>query len=118
MPKKKVAIEHPVFVEYYRANNKEVRDLEQYLNDYAAVGKLGRVMRKSSGAIELGNVIVVYVLPVIVSYAGNKILKIVEDRVKEWFRKNGRKEQFITLHLSGQQQVRKIGEGRPKRYRY
>ena len=57
-----------------------------------------------------------YVLPVIVSYAGNKVLKIVEDHVKRWFKDHGKKDQFITLGLSNQKRQRKIGKGRPKRY--
>jgi hypothetical protein len=120
MATKRAAIERPVYVcvEYYRATGKEVKQLQRYLEEYEAVKGLGRVARKASGAVELGKLFMVYVLPVIVSYAGNKVLKIVEDRVKDWFKEHGRKEQFITLHLSGQTQRRKIGKGMPKRYRY
>jgi hypothetical protein len=115
MPTQKAVIERPVYVEYYRARNKDVMELERYLHEYEAVEKLGRVARKSSGEFELGQVILVYVLPVIVNYAGSKVLKIIEDRVKEWFKEHGRKEQFITLHLSGQTRGRKVGKGKPKR---
>jgi|ERR1041384_3509498 hypothetical protein len=107
-----------IFVEYYRATSKEARELESYLQDYEAVEGIGKVSRKASGAVELGHIFTVYLLPVIVSYAGNKVLKIVEDRVKQWFKEHGRRDQFITLKLSGQAKGRKIGKGKPRRYRY
>ena len=110
--------DHPVHVsvEYYRASYNEVRQLEKYLRDYEAVQDVSTPKRKGSGAVELGHVLYVHLLPVIVSYAGNKMLKIVEDRVKQWFKEHGKKEQFITLGLSGQRRQHKIGRGRPKRY--
>ena len=116
--KSPVNIDRPIYVEYYRASEKEARDLEKFLRDYEAIARIGRVARKASGAVELGHLVSVYLLPVIVSYAGNKALKIVEDRVKEWFKEHGRKQQFITLNLSGQKARRKVGKGQPRRYRF
>jgi len=105
-----------VDVEYYRSNDKENRALEKYLRDYEAVQSVEGVRRKASGAVELGHLFSVYVLPVIGTYAANKVLQIIEDRVKQWFRERGKKDQFITLGLSNQKKRRKIGKGRPKRY--
>jgi len=106
-----------VYVEYYRASYVEGRALEGYLRDFEAVKSVSTPLRKASGAVELGYLLHIYVLPVIVSYAGNKVLKIVEDHVKRWLKDHGKKDQFITLGLSGQGRPRKIGKGRPKRYR-
>jgi hypothetical protein len=108
----------PVYVrvELYRGTYNQGQSLEKYLRDYEAVDHIGRVSRKASGAVEVGHLLYVYVLPVLVSYAGNKVLKAVEDRVKLWYKEHGTKDQFITLGLSTQKRKRKIGKGRPRRH--
>ena len=108
----------PVFVrvELYRGTYQQGLSLEKYLRDSEGVDHIGKVARKASGAVELGHLFYVYVLPVLVSYAGNKVLKMVEDRVKQWYKDHGKEGQFITLGLSTQQRSRKVGKGRPRRY--
>ncbi len=108
----------PVYVrvELYRGTYNQGQSLEKYLRDYEAVDHIGRVSRKASGAVEVGHLLYVYVLPALVSYAGNKVLKAVEDRVKLWYKEHGTKDQFITLGLSTQKRKRKIGKGRPRRH--
>jgi hypothetical protein len=105
-----------ISVELYRGSYNQDRSLERYLKDYEAVERVSRVARKTSGAIEVGYLLYVHVLPVIEAYVGTKLLTIIEDRVKEWFKEHGTREQFITLGLSGQKRRRKVGKGRPKRY--
>lgn len=105
-----------VRVELYRGTYQQGLSLEKYLRHSEGVDHIGKVARKSSGAIELGHLFYVYVLPVLVSYAGNKVLKVVEDRAKEWYKDHGKQGQFITLGLSTQQRSRKVGKGRPRRY--
>lgn len=114
----KAGDDRPVFVrvEFYRGTHQQGLSLEKYLRDSEGVDHIGKVARKASGAVEVGHLIYVYVLPVLVSYAGNKVLKVVEDRVKAWFKDHGKREQFITLGLSTQQRSRKVGKGRPRRY--
>jgi hypothetical protein len=102
-----------VSVEYFRADYNQGRALERYLKEYEAVQSVSRPLSKASGAVEVGYLLRVYVLPVIVSYAGNKVLKIVEDRIKQWFKEHGEKDQFITLELSGQQRRRKLARAGP-----
>ncbi len=105
-----------VYVEYYRATEKEVRDLQRFLNDSEGITGIGKVARKAAGGIELGQVFTVWILPVLVSYAGTKILTLVEDRVKEWFKQHGRRDQFVTLQLSrANTRKRKVGRGSPRR---
>ena len=86
------------------------------MRDYEAVEGVGKVARKSSGAVEVGHLFYVSVLPLLVSYARSKVLKIVEDRVKQWYKNHGKRDQFITLGLSTQRRWRKVGKGRPRRY--
>ncbi len=117
-----------IYVEFYRASKRDVRDLKRYLRSYEAVKairntgriselrELGFTAVKTSPTNEMGEIFTIWVLPVLVNYAGTKILQIVEDRVKDWFRTHGRDEQFITLSLSTGSTQRKIGKGKPKRY--
>jgi hypothetical protein len=118
MATKKTARDIPVYVyvEYYRATNDEVRQLQRFLKSAEGITGIGRVAQKAAGGVELGHLFNVWIMPVLVSYAGNKVLKFVEDRTKEWFKKNGRKEQFITLKLSTPNtRKRRVGTGRPRR---
>lgn len=68
------SLEQPVYVrvELYRGTYNQGQSLEKYLRDYEAVDHIGRVARKASGAVEVGHLFYVYVLPVLVRYAGNK----------------------------------------------
>jgi hypothetical protein len=117
MKKKKATVtpRAEVWVEYYRTTPSEFNELIQFVEESEAITGTGRVHRKGSGAVELGEVFTVYVLPVIATYAANKVLDIVYDRVKEWFKKRGKKDQFIRLNIYGQNKKRRqIGKGRPK----
>jgi hypothetical protein len=114
--KRKPTERRTITVELYRGSYGQNLSLERYLKDYEAVESVSRVARKSSGAFELGHLLYVHVLPVIEAYVGTKLLTIIEDRVKEWFKEHGKSDQFITLGLSGQKRQRKVGKGRTKRY--
>jgi hypothetical protein len=105
-----------VWVEFYRANRTEVASLKKSLKSTEGIRGIGEVARMSVGGVELGTLFTVYVLPALVNYAGPKVLKFVEDQVREWFKKNGREDQFITLKLSApSSRKRKIGKGKPRR---
>ena len=114
--KKKVFQEVHVFVECYRMSDEEVEDLKELLCVHDGIEDVGAVAcRKASGAIELGNLFLVIVVPFLAQYAGTKVLDFVTDEVKGWFKRRRKKSGFITLELNGRR--KKVGKGTPKRYR-
>jgi hypothetical protein len=84
---KKSSFKGQVYVECFRMHRAEAKDLIAFLESSEAVEQTGRVARKASGLVELGILFSVYAKPILITYAGNKILDIIVDQVKEWFRK-------------------------------
>lgn len=107
-----------VYVELYRGTGNDARNLERFLKDFEVVSHVSPVMRKGAGNIETGHLFFVYVLKPIVTYASGQIIKMISERVNEWYKQRGKKEQFITLRLSTQRKKTKIGKGKPRRLRW
>lgn len=106
-------------VEYYHATDEDVESLLDYLSVSDAIESIDHgAARKASGLVEVGTAFYVVLKPILETYAATKLLDIVYDEIARWFKKKkkGKKGQFITVSKwSGKQ--KKIGSGRPKRYR-
>jgi hypothetical protein len=108
-------IQDTAAVECYRMSTEDLADLRQWLEETEGVEELKNYHRKGSGAVEFGELIGVTVVGFLAQYAGTKVLDFVYDELKTWMKARKKRPFLITLQLNGK--TKRIGKGKPKRYR-
>ena len=85
-------------------------DATESITYSSAVGK--RKAAKGREFVEAATTIYVHLLPVLGTYAANKLLDIVYDRAIEWFKKHGKTEHLIKVTKGSRTKV--IGKRKRK----
>jgi hypothetical protein len=107
-----------VKVQIYNATIREEQSLTTHLRrseatesiTYSSPTGKRKAAKAAREVIEAATIVYVHILPVLGTYAANKLLDIVYDRAVEWFRKHGKEGHVIKVTKGRKKKV--IGKRR------